>query len=115
MPRILLVDDEDASRYSICKALENAGFDVVAASDHRAALDEINSDRTIDLLLTDVVIPNSVNGFALARMARMRRPKLKVLYVTAYDLPTEEAEGTVLRKPVENDVVIAEVHRTLAD
>jgi CheY-like chemotaxis protein len=113
-PRILLVDDEDASRYSLYKALENTGFEVFAVPDHRGALEEINSDRMIDLLLTDVVMPNSVNGFALARMARMRRPKLKVIYVTAYDLPTDEAEGTVLRKPVEHETVIAEVRRTLA-
>lgn len=113
-PRILLVDDEEAFRYSSSKALRGAGFDVTEVPDHRGALEELSSDRQIDLLVTDVVIPNSVNGFALARMARMRRPGLKVVYVTAYDVPTEEADGTVFRKPVESDELVAEVRRLLA-
>jgi CheY-like chemotaxis protein len=113
--RILVVDDEEAFRYSTTKALKDAGYDVSAVPDHRGALAELSSDRPIDLMVTDVVMPNSVNGFALARMARMKRPDLKVVYVTAYDVPTTEAEGAVLRKPVSQEDMVAEIKRALND
>lgn len=112
--RILLVDDEDGFRYAAAKALRDAGFDVADVSDHRGALNEISSDRKLDVLVTDVVMPNNVNGFALARMARMKRPEIKVIYVTAYDIPTNEADGVVLRKPLTEKEVVAEVQRVTA-
>jgi CheY-like chemotaxis protein len=43
------------------------------APDHRLALQILESSQPLDLLITDVVMPGHVNGFALARMARMRR------------------------------------------
>lgn len=112
--RILLVDDDESYRYSTQKLLTEAGFDVIAAPDYRQALDAINGDGPIDLLLTDVVMPNRVNGFALARMARMRRMRLAVLYMTAFDVPTNEAIGKILRKPIADAQLVAEVKEALA-
>jgi CheY-like chemotaxis protein len=111
--RILLVDDEDAFRYAVSETLKNAGHAVIVAEDYREALRRLEGDDRIDLLITDVVMPNRVNGFALARMARMRRPDLKVIYLTAYDLPTTEAIGKVLRKPISDGALLDEVHDTL--
>jgi hypothetical protein len=59
-------------------------------------------------------MPNSVSGFALARMARVRRLELKILYLTAFDLPAEEAEGKILRKPVPLELLVLETWRALA-
>lgn len=111
--RVLLVEDDASFRYSATKALSEAGFEVLTASDYLRALKTIDDDQ-VDLLLTDIVMPNGVNGFALARMARLRRLGLKVLFMTAYDLPTEEAFGKVLRKPISADQLVAEVSLTLA-
>jgi CheY-like chemotaxis protein len=69
-PTILFVDDEDGFRYATTKALEKAGFAVAAERDYVSALRELESDKRIDLLLTDVVMPDRLHGFALARMAR---------------------------------------------
>jgi len=76
----------------------------------------LESPRSIDLLLTDLVMPERVNGVALSRMAQMRRPQIKVIYLTAYDIPGVEKEvfGPVLRKPVDDEHLIAEVKRVLA-
>src|SRR5579864_3654163 len=112
-PSILLVDDEEGFRYAATKALQNAGYTVTAASDFRQALDLLDSDAPIDLLLTDIVMPERIHGFALARMARMRRTGLKVLYLTAFDVPTGEAAGKVLRKPLSNEQLIDEVRIAL--
>jgi CheY-like chemotaxis protein len=113
-PYILLVDDEEGFRYAASKALENAGFTVAAVEDYRDALTRLERDERIDLLLTDIVMPNRVNGFALARMARLRRHDLKVLYITSFDVPTTEAAGKVIRKPITEEELVREVWDALA-
>src|SRR6185312_14360632 len=112
--RILLVDDDEAFRYAASKVLENAGFEVTVAPDYRRALEVLESEAPIDLLVTDVVMPNRINGFALARMARMRRLGLKVLYVSAYEIQTDEAIGKILNKPLSDDQFLIEVREALA-
>jgi hypothetical protein len=47
-------------------------------------------------------------------MARMRHRDLKVIYVSAFDVPTAEAIGPILRKPVDAAVLMAEVRKALA-
>jgi CheY-like chemotaxis protein len=113
-PSILVVDDEEGFRYAATKALQNAGFLVTAASDFRDALDLLDSDAPVDLLITDIVMPERIHGFALARMARMRRTGLKVLYLTAFDVPTSEAAGKVLRKPLTDEQLVEEARLALA-
>jgi CheY-like chemotaxis protein len=114
MANILVVEDESADRYAAQRALSRAGHHVVTASGYLRALEEVCSDRPIDLLLTDVQMPAGVNGFALARMARMRRQHLKILYMTAYDVPPAEALGEIMQKPVSEADLIARVNSTLA-
>ena len=62
--RILLVDDEEASGYAAAKVLRKAGFEVSLAPDHRLALQILENPQPLDLLITDVVMPDRVNGFA---------------------------------------------------
>ena len=114
---ILMVDDDEIFREAAAKVLRDAGVDVRLAPDHRVALDVLEGNDPVDLLVTDIVMPDRVNGLALARMGRLRRRTLKVLYVTGYDISgvEDEALGRVLRKPVEPDALIAEVRRALAE
>lgn len=112
--QILLVDDDESFRYSTEKLMTEAGFEVQSAPDYRKALEVLSSDKHVDLLLTDVVMPNRVNGFALARMASMKRSDLRVVYMTAFEVPENEAMGPVLRKPISNEQLLSEVKRVLA-
>lgn len=114
--RILLVDDDLVFGDAIARVLRAAGFEVFPAPDYRLALEELESNRRIDLLITDIVMPDRVNGVALSRMARMRRPDLKVIYLTAYDIPglEDEAIGPVLHKPIDDSCLVEEVRRALA-
>jgi CheY-like chemotaxis protein len=116
VPRILVVDDDAVFGDATARVLRAAGFEVYLAPDHRLALEDLESTRQIDLLITDIVMPDRVNGIALSRMARMRRPELKVIYLTAYDIPgiEDDAIGPVLRKPIDEDRLVAEVRRVLA-
>jgi|SRR5690349_5808496 CheY-like chemotaxis protein len=111
--RVLVVDDDEAFRYAAVKMLTDAGFETAQAPDYREALDILDDKKPLALLVMDLVIPG-VNGFALARMARMRYRELKVIYVSAFDVPTNEAIGPVLRKPLEDDVFMAEVRNALS-
>src|SRR5262245_17905029 len=107
--RVLLVDDEEAFLYAAERTLRDAGYDVRAATDYQKALDILAGDEPLDLLVADTQMHKGINGFALARMARMRRLNLKALYATAYEVPTHEAIGKVIRKPVAPEVLLAEV------
>lgn len=113
-PRILVVDDDESFRYATKKMLVALGYSVVTAPDYRQALDVITGNEPLDLLVTDIVMPNRVNGFALARMATMRRREMPVLYVTAFDVPAHEAIGKVLRKPITEAQLLAEINQAIA-
>lgn len=113
--RILFVDDDEAFSYAAARGLRAAGFVVSLAPDHRLALQILESRQPLDLLITDIVMPGHVNGFALARMARMRRLDLKVLYMTAFDVSADEAVGKILRKPFPPDLLAKEAHIALKE
>ena len=112
---ILLVDDDDGFRYACRRMLEAAGFVVTACKGFSDTLGRLQSEAKYDLMISDVVIPKSVNGFVLTQMARTRRPGLKVIHVTAYDdLPAEAAGSKMLRKPIDEADLLREVRAALA-
>jgi CheY-like chemotaxis protein len=81
---ILVVEDDDAVRAFTTEALRDLGYRVVEASRGKAGLDMLRDAPHLDLLLTDVVMPGTLNGRELADEAIRRRPGLKVLYMTGY-------------------------------
>lgn len=113
--RVLLVDDDCVFAEATACILRDCGYDVRSAPDHRLALEILEGDDPLDLLISDIVMPDRVNGLALGRMARLRRPELKIIYLTGHDIPglTDEALGPVLRKPIDNDHLVAEIERAL--
>jgi CheY-like chemotaxis protein len=113
--QILVVDDDEAFREATAGILRSAGYHILVAPDYRLALDILESDKLIALLLVDIVMPDRVNGLALARMARLRRPGISVIYLSGYDIPGLEAEalGPIIRKPVDDDVLLDHIARVL--
>lgn len=113
---ILFVEDDKGFAEALGKVLRNAGFEISVATDFRTALGVLEAERPVDLLLTDIVMPGSVNGIALSRMARLRRRDLKVVYLTGYNVPgvEEEASGPILRKPIDDEFLVSEIERILA-
>ena len=87
---VLVVDDEPLVRMIATEQLEELGYTVLEADNGRSALEVLNSDRQINLLVTDVGLPNGMNGRQLAEAARLSRPRLEVLFITGY------AENAVL-------------------
>ncbi|MCC6919286.1 MAG: CHASE3 domain-containing protein [Alphaproteobacteria bacterium] len=80
---ILVVEDEDSVRRVTVDTLRELGYTVVHASGGTAALALFAQNNKIDLLFTDVVMPE-MSGRALADEALKLRPDLKVLYATGY-------------------------------
>lgn len=114
---ILVVDDDPLYREAMGQVLQREGYTVSLTADFRGALEILETERPVDLMLVDIVMPDRVNGVALSRMARLRRKDLKVIYVTGYSIPgvDREALGPILRKPVDDGVLIEEVARLLAE
>jgi CheY-like chemotaxis protein len=80
---VLIVDDEEAVRRYFERILSGAGHRTAVASDAAEALRIAATIERLDMLITDMMMPE-VNGDELARRLRMSRPDLKVLYVTGY-------------------------------
>lgn len=82
MSKVLLVEDELLVRELACEDLAEAGFEVTAASDGDEALAILREGHRFDLLFTDIRMPGSTDGWALARVARELTPGLRIIYAT---------------------------------
>lgn len=83
--RILLVEDEAAVRNLTGRILAGFGCTVLAAGDGPEALEILRTPgRTVDLLLTDVVLPGGIDGTEVARMARRIQEDIAVLFISGY-------------------------------
>ncbi len=117
---ILLVEDEDAVRVIISALLRRRGYTVLEASTPAGAIGIFqNAAGTIDLLLTDVVMPD-MNGPALAQRLVAWRPELRVLFISGYaDLSTSPLDPTnpnvaFLSKPFQASVLTGAVQDILS-
>ena len=83
-PETILVveDDKDLRVYSVA-TLRELGYTVLEAETGRAALAVLDA-CDVDLLFTDVVLPDGMNGRTLADEAKRRRPGLRILFTTGY-------------------------------
>src|SRR6478609_9292728 len=81
--RILIIEDDRAVRETTLRLLTRAGFRVMAAEDRDSALAALNGAERIELVVTDVIMPEH-NGPELVRILRQQRPDLVALYVSGY-------------------------------
>ena len=106
-PTVLVVDDEAGIRALARRALEEGGYQVLEASNGRAAIDLIAQGSVVDLLIADLNLPG-LGGNEMVRRIRTTRPDLKVLYVSGHISRLMDArplwEGEAfLNKPFTND------------
>jgi PAS domain S-box-containing protein len=80
---VLVVEDEDSVRRLIQRVLETAGYRVVVADRGAAALTLLDRHPDVELLLTDVVMPEML-GPELVAEASKRHPDVKILYMSGY-------------------------------
>lgn len=114
MIRILLAEDEAAMRTYLARALENAGYNVVAVDRGTAALPYLEREH-FDLLLSDIVMPE-MDGIELAQRCAEVSPDTKVIFITGFAAVTlkasrEAPQAKVLSKPFHLRDLVAEVQR----
>lgn len=80
--RILVVEDEFLIRLTLVEALGDEGYTVLEAENGDDALPMLEDVGSIQLLLTDIQLPGSLNGRALATRIRQRIPDLPVIFMT---------------------------------
>jgi len=90
---ILIVEDDAAVRTVAATILESLGYHVRQAGDGKAALDILQKPMHIDLLFTDLIMPNGFSGQDLLREAREYRPDLKALFTSGYSERIIEERG----------------------
>ena len=82
--RVLLVEDEGLLRMVTADSLEGEGFAVVEARDGEEAVRLLNCAEAVDIILTDVQMPGSLDGIDVATHARQLYPMIPVLVVSGY-------------------------------
>lgn len=100
---VLLAEDEPMLRRVVGVTLRHGGFVVIEAADGTAGLEVLQSEASIDMLLTDVKMPG-LNGYQLAEAGLSLRPAMKVMLMTGFAdeaIPDaiREASIPILRKP----------------
>lgn len=117
VPRILLAEDDDSMRGFLVRALEKAGYDVIAYANGEEAFERMKTDP-FTLLLTDIVMPK-MDGIELARRASELDPELKIMFITGFAAVVLNSDNVapkdarVLSKPFHLKDLVREVDRLL--
>ena len=116
---VFVVEDEAAVRTSVLRILTDRGYSLLQAPGPATAMEVATWwGGPIDLLLTDIVMPD-MTGDELARELRKARPRMRVVYMTGYsgelDTAALRIDGAVVQKPFTRDSLLAAVEEALAE
>ena len=116
---VLLVEDNEGVRGMTEAMLRRQGFSVLSEGSPSTALSRLDRhDGPVDLLLTDVVMPE-INGKQLYEAARVRRPGIRVLYMSGYTDEVIAHQGVIdpdvsfIQKPFSHKALVAKVRNVL--
>ena len=116
-PRVLVVDDDAALRYTLQEILESAGLEVELAEDGAQALERLDAEPC-QLVISDLRMPK-VDGLELLRKVRARPTPPRVILITAHGSEKQAVEAMKLgafdyvTKPFELEELVAVVHRAV--
>jgi two-component system response regulator AtoC len=116
IPRILIVEDEQAIRKMLTRAFTKAGYEVLTAAHVSQAINLLR-EEAVDLVLSDVLL-NSLSGHDLARWIAMNSPAVPCILMTGFDDRDCDscpfASGCIqLRKPLDIKEVLVVAARTI--
>jgi CheY-like chemotaxis protein len=120
MARLIVIDDNDAVRLTMRRALEKAGHQVFEASDGEAGM-KLLTEPGVDLVITDIFMPGQ-DGIVTVRRMRKEFPGIKVIAVSGGDATgrmdlRKDAEvlgaARTLRKPFAPSELVQAVRETL--
>lgn len=116
--RILFVDDDELMRLSSIETLKELGYSTAAAATGSAALEYLRAGGEVDVLITDIGLPD-IPGAKLAAQVRALRPDVRIIFATGYDKrrtmgAAPEAHASFLAKPFVPDALAQAVRGALA-
>ena len=114
---VLLVEDDEEVAVLVAQMLQHLGYEVTRAASATAALGALANGRSIDLVLSDIMMPGDLNGVELAREVQRRRRGLPVLLTSGYaEAAAGEAQEIgvrILPKPYRIDDLRAALDQAL--
>lgn len=114
--KIVVADDEAGIRLLMMEILEEAGFEVLEASDGTEAVNLIQTTDDLDMVITDINMPG-FNGFAVGGHARERYPAIPILFVSGRYADVSDQTRIdnfqFLKKPFQLAALLGEVRRLL--
>jgi len=116
---ILVVEDDRDVRDFVKLALENLDYGIIEGADSAEALEVLKSEQKVDLLLSDIRLPNGANGIELAKQFRLHRPNGKILLMSGYvdesmdNDPSFAGGFRVLKKPFRREDLAWSVKQAL--
>jgi DNA-binding NtrC family response regulator len=118
LPTILIVEDEFLARAMLSDHLQECGFMVFEAANADEAIKIIETGLPINLVLTDVRMPGSMNGFGLAKWIGSNTPQISVLIASGEATQTDAANELcdhipLFKKPYDLKAIVAGIRATL--
>ena len=118
---LLVVEDEILIRFQICDYLRECGFRVIEAASADEALIVLQEpDLPVNVVLSDVEMPGTMDGFGLSKWLRANKPGIPIILVGSPARAAEAAaelceNGPLLSKPYEPQILLDRIKRTLAE
>jgi CheY-like chemotaxis protein len=118
-PTVLVVEDEVLIRMATADYLRGCGYRVVEAGSGDQAVAVLNTDISVDVVFTDVSMPGTLNGFALAQWVHRQRPGVRVILTSGVTRTAQEAQdlcayGPLMEKPYQHGEVDCRIRALLA-
>jgi CheY-like chemotaxis protein len=110
--RILVVEDDALIREFVVEALREEGYEVIHAANGEEALTWCGR-RVADVLITDVKLPGSVDGWQIAEGCREQDPEFPVIYATGFSpvAPRPVSGSVLLQKPYQPEAIVRAVRQ----
>jgi CheY-like chemotaxis protein len=90
--RVLIVEDDALVMELATELFHAMGYEVLAAGDGREALRVLERDPAINVLFSDVMMPNGMTGIELAQQVRARYPAIKIILASGYPRPARRTQ-----------------------
>jgi len=117
---IALVEDEVLIRLELADYLRDCGYRVIEANNADEALMALRSGTDVDVVLSDVQMPGSMDGFGLARWIREHRPGMRVILASGVVKSAEAAsdlcqDGPMMQKPYQRELIVQRIRALLRE
>ncbi len=114
-PTVLVVEDDVLIRLMITGELRSNRLSVVEAANADEALTVLRSSAPVDLLFTDIRMPGSIDGLALAILVRTTHPELKIIITSSHApvWPSRDTADAFISKPYDPVRVVSQIKELL--